>query len=69
MIQNNNRHSTVEKATEWESYRNLPRFNHPNMAVIHPSPVKKKKVAVEETPDMTISSAQANLNFRRYEPK
>lgn len=32
----------VEKAKEWESYRNLPKFSHKTLAVIHPSPRKKR---------------------------
>ena len=31
----------VEKAKEFESYRNLPKYSHIPLAVIHPSPRKK----------------------------
>jgi len=52
----NTKHSTVEKAKLWESYRNLPRFQHVPMAVIHPSPPRRKKNEVMPVPDLTISA-------------
>lgn len=36
------RHMQVSKATEFESYKHLPKYIHVPMAVIHPSPRKKK---------------------------
>lgn len=41
-ISSNVKFLQVEKAKEWEAYRNLPKFTHVPMAVIHPSPRKKK---------------------------
>ena len=32
----------VSQAKEFEEFRRLPKFNHVSMAVIHPSPKKKK---------------------------
>lgn len=59
----------VEKAKEWESYRNLPKFNHVPMAVIHPSPRKKKRVEKSPTPNLTLAGNTAKLIVKRYEPK
>lgn len=33
----------VEKAKEFESYKQMPKFTKPYMAVINPSPTKKIK--------------------------
>jgi len=45
----------VEKAKEYESFRNLPKFSHVPMAVIHPSPKKVKRPSPSPTPDLTMS--------------
>ena len=33
----------VEKAKEFESFRQIPKYSHKPLAVIHPSPTKVKK--------------------------
>jgi len=59
----------VEKAKEFESFRNLPKFSHVPMAVIHPSPRKKKPVEKSPTPNLTIAGNPTKLLVKRYEPK
>lgn len=45
----------VEKAKEWESFRNIPRFAHVPMAVINPSPRKHKKPVKSPTPNLALT--------------
>jgi len=59
----------VEKAKEFESFRNLPKFNHVPMAVIHPSPRKKRHIEKSPTPNLTIAGNNTKLLVKRYEPK
>jgi hypothetical protein len=59
----------VEKAKEFESFRNLPKFTHVPMAVIHPSPRKKRPANKSPTPNLTIAGNNAKLLVKRYEPK
>lgn len=59
----------VEKAKEFESFRNLPKFSHVPMAVIHPSPRKKKRLAQSPTPKLALTGNKAKLLVKRYEPK
>lgn len=40
-ISSNVKFLLVEKAKEFEAFRNLPKFTHVPMAVINPSPRKK----------------------------
>lgn len=37
----------VSQAREFETYKNLPKFNHVPYAVINPSPRKKKSIEPE----------------------
>ncbi len=59
----------VEKAKEFETFRNLPKFTHVPMAVIHPSPRKKKDRHESPTPNLAMTGSQAKLLVKRYEPK
>jgi hypothetical protein len=59
----------VEKAKEFETFRNLPKFNHVPYAVIHPSPRKKSRPSMSPTPNLTMSGTTSKLQVRRYEPK
>jgi hypothetical protein len=59
----------VTKAKEFEVFRNLPKYNHVSMAVIHPSPKKKNKVPLPPPAILDVSSASAKLGFRKYEPR
>jgi len=54
--------SEVEKAKYWEPFRNLPKYKHKEMAVIHPSPIKKKAPLPPKKPALTVVSSQAILN-------
>ena len=59
----------VEKAKEFESFRNLPKYKHVPLAVIHPSPRKKVRPSRSPTPNLTMTASQAKLQVKRYEPK
>jgi hypothetical protein len=59
----------VEKAKEFETFRNLPKFNHVPMAVIHPSPRKKIRPETSPTPNLALTGNHAKLLVKRYEPK
>ena len=63
------KHLKVEKAKEFESFRYLPRFEHVPMAVIHPSPRKKRIDPSPPKPNLTLTASPAKLGVRRYEPK
>jgi hypothetical protein len=59
----------VEKVHEFESYKQLPKFTHVPLAVIHPSPRKQKSIDNPPPPEMTMSGSQAKINVKRYVPK
>ena len=59
----------VEKVKEFETFRSLPRFSHVPMAVIHPSPRKKKAEPEPSKLNLTIGGSPAKLQVRRYEGK
>ena len=40
----------VEKAREFESFKQIPRYSKPSMAVIHPSPEKVRKEPSHKPP-------------------
>jgi hypothetical protein len=45
----------VSKAKEFETYKNLPKYNHVPLAVIHPSPRKKKSPEASPTPPLKVT--------------
>ena len=49
----------VSQAKEYEAFRCLPKFNHVSMAVIHPSPKKKRPVPRKPEPDFELLADQA----------
>ena len=59
----------VSKGTEFETYKNLPKFNHVPFAVINPSPRKKKEPIFEPSPDYRIVGSASKLTIKKYEPK
>ncbi len=59
----------VTKAKEFEGYRTLPKFDHVSMAVIHPSPTKKRAPYAPPTPDLTIGSRTAKMTERDTQRK
>ena len=59
----------VECAHEFETFKQLPKFNHVPMAVIHPSPKKVKKPSPPPRPDFQMVASNAKLNIRRYQAK
>ena len=40
------------QAREYETYKQLPKFSHVPLAVIHPTPKIKKRTPLKPTPDM-----------------
>lgn len=66
---NSLKHMQVTKAKEFETYKNLPKFTHVPMAVIHPSPRKLKKPDPSPEPDFNITGATAKLAVKKYEPR
>ena len=59
----------VSKAKEFEVFKNLPKYSHVPMAVIHPSPKKKARVPLPPPAILDISACQAKLGLRKYQPK
>jgi len=51
----------VEKAKEFEGYRQIPKYSHIPLAVIHPSPRKKRTPPRPESPTIVVSASQAKL--------
>ena len=47
----------VEKATEYESYRRIPKYSHIAMGVIHPSTMKKSTPPKVKSPELTLSAS------------
>lgn len=54
----------VEKACEFESFKNIPRFSKPAMAVIHPSPVKSRKEPRHKPPNTLLFDGEP-ANFAK----
>ncbi len=59
----------VEKAREFEQYRQLPKYSHISLAVIHPSPIKKLPPAREVSPQIIVAAHPAKLQYKKYEKK
>lgn len=59
----------VEKAKEFESFRRMPKFSHVSLAVINPSPRKKRSPPKEESPNFQLAAVQAKVQTKKYEPK
>jgi hypothetical protein len=59
----------VEKAKEFETYKNLPKFSHVPLAVINPSPRKRRSLESSPTPPLKVSGQHTKLGVKRYEPK
>ena len=51
----------MSKAREFEDYKRLPKFNHVPMAVIHPSPVKKRAPPKRPEPDLEVEASPQRL--------
>lgn len=59
----------VEKAKEFEAYRRIPKFNHIPLALINPSPRKKRSPTQERSPDLQLDVTKMRIIPKRYEPK
>ena len=46
----------VSQAKEFESFRNIPKFSKPNLAVIHPSPKKKHRQPMRADPNLEFDA-------------
>ncbi len=65
-------HSTfvkVEKAKEFESYRQLPKYNKPVLACINPSPTKKRSPHRDASPTIVVAGNQSKLQVKKVEKK
>lgn len=56
----------MECAREFETFKQLPKFNHVPYAVIHPSPDKVRKPSPPPRPDFKMVASNAKLNIRSY---
>ena len=57
----------VERATEFESFKQVPKYTHPMLAVIHPSPKKVKREVVHAAPkSLAFDSRTLNVGYRNY---
>lgn len=52
---------TVEKAKEWENFRNLPRFSHKELAVIHPTPKLQVRKKIDFDRDLELQATPAKF--------
>ena len=60
----------VEKATEFESFKQIPKYNHPTLAVIHPSPTKVQRPVGHKTPkSLAFDSKTLNVQHRSFVKK
>jgi hypothetical protein len=59
----------VEKAKEFESYRQLPKYNKPVLACINPSPKKKRTPPREVSPSIIVSGSTSKLQIKKVEKK
>lgn len=60
----------VSAATEFEDFRQLPKFTHKTLAVIHPSPIKRMPKPRRPSPDFETRGSPTRLVHRpsgRYE--
>lgn len=55
----------VSAAKEFEDFRSLPKYNHVPLAVINPSPTKKRARKQSETPDMEYWGTTCRLAERK----
>lgn len=47
----------IEKAKDFEKFRQLPKFTHVPYAVIHPSPRKRQTPSPPPNPDLQVTSS------------
>jgi ASC-1-like (ASCH) protein len=58
----------VEKAREFETFKQIPKFTHAPLAVIHPSPEKVERKMRHVAPStLAFDSTKASFNSRRFE--
>ena len=56
----------VSQAREYETFKQLPKFDHVSLAVIHPTSRQRRRAPVKPTPDMEkeINVSPARLNAK-----
>ena len=59
----------VSKAHEFESFRQLPKYSHASLAVIHPPPKKVSKEVWQPDRRLGFDGESVRLGARRYEAK
>ena len=56
----------VNKAKEYESFLQIPKFSHANMAVIHPPPFKKEKPIWKPDGNLQFDGQPVTLEVERF---
>ena len=59
----------VEKAKEFESYRQLPKYSKPVLACINPSPKKKRTPPREVSPTIIVAGSTTKLQPKKVEKR
>jgi hypothetical protein len=59
----------VSKAHEFESFRQIPKYTHANMAVIHPISDKVSREVWKPERNLNFDGSTVAIAPRRYEPK
>ena len=59
----------VEKAKEFESFRQIPKYKHASLAVIHPSPTREKRKIWRPASSLGFDGLKNQPQMRRKEPK
>jgi hypothetical protein len=65
----NVRYIKVEKAKEQEAFRRIPKYSHIPLAVINPSPRKKRTPPRAQSPSLLLSASQARIQIKKGEQK
>ena len=59
----------MSKAHEFESFRQIPKYDHKALAVIHPSPVREKREVWKPDRNLNFDGETLEVKPRRWEPK
>jgi hypothetical protein len=59
----------VAKAKEFESFKQIPRYSHATLAVIHPPPLKHPKDVWKPPRDLSFDASIVEVQPKRFEPK
>jgi hypothetical protein len=59
----------VQKAKEFESFRQIPKYSHSPLAVIHPTPSKDERPVWKPPKNLGFDGSRVNVAPKRYEPR